>query len=132
MIRHAASAALLALLPALALADPSGVYRVDGTDGANQAAYQGTVTVERVGEKYSVVWSINGREIRGVALGGAFSEGAFMIGPAHRDDLMLAIGFSDGSAFGSATMFLQQDGSYEGFQVNSNGARSGQERWTPE
>ncbi|MEM7422597.1 MAG: hypothetical protein AAF334_02685 [Pseudomonadota bacterium] len=114
-----------------ALCAPVGTFEVDGVMPGTSQKYSGIVLVERAGEKYRVVWQVNGQERTGVALGGAVSQGTFMIGPAHPDDLMLAIGYSDGKTFGTATMFLQQGGVYEGFLVQSDGETAGQETWTP-
>ena len=129
MFRPIVSMLCAIAFPLAASADPTGLYRVSGV--APGAAYEGTVKVSRLDEKYEVIWSIGEKEIRGVALGGAFYQGSFMIGPAHPADLMLAIGFSDGATFGTITMFLQSDGSFEGFRVASESAKAGQERWDP-
>lgn len=133
MVLRIASAALFGLLflAQPALADPVGTYSVKGVRGGGTSGYSGTVEVKRIEEKYEIVWSVDGKQARGIALGGAFYQGAFMIGPAHPDDLMLAIGYTDGTIFGTATMFLQQNGSYEGYRLFSNGSKAGQEVWTP-
>lgn len=113
-----------------AKADPVGSYRVDGLSPGTGARYSGAVEVVRSGDRYAVTWQIDGVTRRGVALGGAFSGGAFVIGPAHSDDLMLAIGFSDQDGFGTLTMFLQPEGHYEGFLIHSASEQSGHEIWT--
>lgn len=114
---------------AAAAADPTGVYTVTGTKAGTGTPYQGTVTVSVVSESYRVVWDVPGMPATGVALGGAFSEGALVVGPAHPSDLMLAIGFTDPDGYGSATMFLQTDGAYEGYRVSSAQPVASQERW---
>lgn len=122
---------LAALMLGPAAADPTGTYRtmIPAADG--HPALDGRVTVRRRGESYRVVWFVNGRTITGVALGGAFNRGDLVIGPAHLDDLMLVIGFRDGDGYGSATMILQVDGSYEGFRVTGDSDTPVAERWTP-
>lgn len=120
---------VLALAAAPALADPTGTYAVTGTKAGTGAAYQGTVTVSVESETYRVVWDIPGAPAQGVALGGAFSEGALVVGPAHPSDLMLAIGLTDTAGTGTATMFLQTDGAYEGFRASSGDHLASQERW---
>ncbi len=126
------AATALALLAAAgpALADPVGKYSVKGVAPGTGEPYEGVVEVTVSGERYHVEWSLGDLKRTGFALGGAVSEGAFVIGPAHPDDLMLAIGFSDKSGFGTVTMFLQPDGHYEGFMVHSEDEIAGQEVWT--
>ena len=122
----------LALLSAVgsALADPVGKYSVKGVAPGSGEPYEGVVEVTKSGERYQVEWSIGDLKRTGFALGGAVSEGAFVIGPAHPDDLMLAIGYSDSAGFGTVTMFLQPDGHFEGFLVDSTEETAGQEVWT--
>ncbi|MEL7468527.1 MAG: hypothetical protein AAFN27_08730 [Pseudomonadota bacterium] len=114
----------------IAAADPVGTYSVEGVSAGTGDRYSGSVEVSRSGDRYIVEWNLDGAARSGVAMGGAFSQGSFVIGPAHQDDLMLAIGFSDQSGFGTATMFLQPTGSYEGFVVHSDATLAGQETWT--
>lgn len=123
--------ALIAIAPP-ALAEIEGIYLVEGNRPGSALAYTGRVTVALVGEKYTVTWEIDGAQRVGVGLGGAFSEGSFMVGPAHPDDLMITIGFSDGATTGAATMFLQDTGNYEGFYVESGSDFAGFEVWSPE
>lgn len=125
--------AALALLSAVgwAVADPVGKFSVKGVQPGSGEAYEGVVEVTKSGERYQVEWTLSGGKRSGFALGGAVSEGAFVIGPAHPDDLMLAIGYADNSGFGTVTMFLQPDGHYEGFLVDSGDETAGQEVWTP-
>ena len=131
MLKRLAIAGLfLAGLVSAAVADPVGSYRVDGIAAGSGERYQGTVQVTKSGDRYAVVWELDGQTRNGVALGGAFSGGSFVIGPAHQDDLMLAVGFSDAHGFGTLTMFLQPEGHYEGFLVHSGTEVAGQEIWT--
>ncbi|MEM7210414.1 MAG: hypothetical protein AAF479_00760 [Pseudomonadota bacterium] len=131
MLKQLAVAVFLLLLPSgWVWADPVGRYQVDGIAAGTGERYRGTVEVTKSGDRYGVAWDLDGIARRGVALGGAFSGGSFVIGPAHEDDLMLAIGFQDDNGFGTLTMFLQPDGHYEGFLLHSTGVVAGQEIWT--
>ncbi|MEM7191107.1 MAG: hypothetical protein AAF439_15960, partial [Pseudomonadota bacterium] len=87
--------------------------------------------VSLTGEVYRVVWIVDGREITGVALGGAFDQGNLTVGPAHPEDLMLSIGFVDGELRGTATMFLQTNETYEGYLAREGDLRTLREVWTP-
>lgn len=124
-------AAALIFCANVASADPSGAYRVAGLVTSTGQSYSGTVTVSLAGEIYRIIWLIDGREIRGTALGGAFDQGSLTVGPAHPEDLMLAIGFLDGELTGSATMFLQRSGTYEGYLALEGDTAARQETWTP-
>lgn len=123
--------ALAALMLGPAAADPTGTYRTAIPAANGHPALDGRVTVRRRGESYRVVWFLNGKTITDGALGGAFNRGNPVIGPAHPGDLMLVIGFHDGDGYGSATMILQVDSSYEGFRVTGDSETPVAERWTP-
>lgn len=120
----------MACIPFSAAADPSGAYSVQGTSADGQR-YSGTVSVTRVDEIYRVIWLRNGREIQGIAIGGAFSEGSLTVGPAHSSDLMLSIGFSDQGRIGNATLFLQRNDTFEGYVAREGDGKASQEVWTP-
>ena len=131
MLRFIAVTAIATLVAAAPVsADPVGKFSVKGIAPGTGDPYEGVVEVTKSGERYRVEWSLGKLRRTGFALGGAISEGSFVIGPAHPDDLMLAIGFSDNSGFGTVTMFLQPDGHYEGFLVHSGADLAGQEVWT--
>ena len=131
MFRYLSIGFLLVLLVANpATADPTGTYRVTLTNPGTGARSEGTVTVSRMAEAYRVIWRFGGRTETGVALGGAFNRGDLVFGPAHSDDMLLAIGFHHGSEYGNSTMIMQPDGTYSGYRVDSNG-QALQERWLP-
>jgi len=131
MIRYCCTGFLLALLAASpALADPTGTYRVTLTSPGTGIRDEGTVTVSRMAEAYRVVWKFGGRTETGIALGGAFNHGDLVFGPAHPDDMLLAIGYQSGSEYGNSTMIMQSDGSYSGYRVGNTG-RAMQESWRP-
>jgi hypothetical protein len=132
MFRYGMIAFLIAVVAtASAAADPTGRYKVTLTDPVTGARSEGTVTVSRSSETYRVVWNIDGKTASGVALGGAFSRGDLVFGPAHPDDMLLAIGYLNGTEYGNATMIMQPDGSYSGYRVTSSSGRAEQEHWQP-
>ncbi|MFW8645154.1 hypothetical protein ACOJBO_33815 [Rhizobium beringeri] len=92
------------LLPAIALADPTGSYKVAGTseDGSK---YQGTVKVLRNGETYIVDWMIGKNESIGTGLGAKFSGDRFEMGPASDEDTAISVGYVSKENFGIAMYF---------------------------
>jgi len=114
-----------------ACADPTGIYTATIDQPAGEPPLKGSVTVTRVDESYRVVWNLNGAAMTGIALGGAFNRGDLVIGPAHINDLMLVIGFRNSEEYGSATLIMQIDGSYQGYRVSSRSSKAVPERWVP-
>ena len=53
-----AAAALLASAAVAFAADPIGEYSVEGTNPGGNGKYSGTVTVEKTGETYRVIWVV--------------------------------------------------------------------------
>jgi len=132
VVRNAISGlALGLLLSSTAAGDPVGSYRVVIGGAGDGPKREGQVSVTRSEEAYRVVWSLGGETATGIALGGAFNRGDLVIGPAHVDDLMLVIGYLNGAEYGSATMILQVDGSYQGYRVSNRTGKAVPERWTP-
>ena len=71
-MRHlfAVSAAVLLWSAATAFAaDPVGSYSVEGTNPGSGSKYSGTVTVEKTGGTYSVVWVVGGDRYLGTGIG---------------------------------------------------------------
>jgi hypothetical protein len=64
-----AAAALILSISTVSAADPAGTYRVEGTNPGGGSGYTGTVTVERTGETYRVVWVVGGVRYTGTGLG---------------------------------------------------------------
>lgn len=114
-----------------ACADPTGTYDATIGQAKGSPPLEGRVTVTRIDESYRVLWKMDGATMTGVALGGAFNRGDLVVGPAHVDDLMLVIGYRNGDEFGSATLILQLDGSYQGYRVSSKSGKAVPERWVP-
>jgi hypothetical protein len=112
-------------------ADPTGTYTATIGQPGGSRLLTGSVTVTRVDESYRVVWDLDGAMTTGIALGGAFNRGDLVVGPAHADDVMLVVGYRDGEGYGSATLIMQIDGSYQGYRVSSESGKAVPERWVP-
>ena len=54
------AAALLWSTAAAFAADPVGSYSVEGTNPGSGSRYSGTVTVEKTGQTYRVIWVVAG------------------------------------------------------------------------
>ena len=50
-------------------ADPVGTYDVQGSNPGGGSSYRGTVTVEKTGETYRVVWVVGGTRYVGTGIG---------------------------------------------------------------
>ncbi len=107
-------AAALVFSITAAFADPVGRYFVEGTDPGNSSGtYTGTVTVEKTGETYSVVWLIGGTRFVGTGIG-------------NKD--FLAVSYRSGNNTGLA--LYGPDGSgWAGVWTYAGGTRMGAERW---
>ncbi|HEX2555490.1 MAG TPA: hypothetical protein VHL98_17470 [Microvirga sp.] len=112
--RPAAAAAFLlaAALPAAAL---EGQYRVQGTNPGGGGAYAGTVTVQRTGQTYQVVWQIQGARYVGTGIGGP--EG-------------LAVTYRSGNDTGVAIYIPAAQGGFDGVWTYAGGRQVGEERWS--
>ncbi|WP_407767738.1 hypothetical protein [Rhizobium sp.] len=119
------------LLPAIALADPTGSYKVAGTseDGSE---YRGTVKVLRNGETYIVDWMIGKNESIGTGLGAKFSGDRFEMGPASDEDTAISVGYVSKENFGIAMYFEQPDGSWQGVWTYGGSEKVSSEIWTRE
>jgi hypothetical protein len=59
LMRHLFAVCAAALLwSATAFADPVGRYAVEGTNPGGGSQYTGTVTVEKIGQTYRVIWVV--------------------------------------------------------------------------
>lgn len=126
------SALLLMALPTLASADPTGTYRVKGTNPDNNQPYVGTVQVHRNGETYQVTWNIAGTKFIGTGLGAKFVGNRFEMGPASEDDTAISVGYISGNSFGMAMYFEQPDGTWQGVWTYAGSNRAAPEDWHPE
>ncbi|MDK9695023.1 MAG: hypothetical protein OEL76_01370 [Siculibacillus sp.] len=108
-IRIAGAFLGLALLGSAALADPVGLYSVEGR-GPEGNAYRGTATIEATGETYRVVWYVGSSKYVGTAVGnGEFFAVAYRSGNAtgvavygkDGNDWLGAWTYSGGTAVGA-------------------------------
>jgi hypothetical protein len=107
------AAALLLSLTA-AFADPVGKYFVEGTDpGKPSSTYTGTVTVEKTGETYSVVWVIGGTKYVGTGIG-------------NKD--FIAVSYRSGNNTGLALYAPTSEG-WLGVWTYAGGTQMGTDRW---
>jgi hypothetical protein len=65
----AAGAAALLWSAAAFAADPVGSYTVEGANPGGSNKYRGTVTVEKTGETYRVIWVVGGTRYIGTGIG---------------------------------------------------------------
>lgn len=120
----------LTLMPAAALADPTGTYTVEGNNAAGNGAYQGTVEVVRTGQTYAVYWKIAGQEFVGTGIGAQLLEDSIKMGPATDNDRGLSIGYVSEQNFGIAMFFEQEDGTWQGVWTYGGGEAVAGETWT--
>jgi hypothetical protein len=106
----------LLLCVGTALADPVGRYDVDGTNPGSASRYSGTVTVERTGETYRVVWDVAGTRYVGTGIG---------------DDKFIAVSYRSGDSIGLALYGHEGNGVWKGIWTYANGRQVGSERWLP-
>jgi hypothetical protein len=123
-----AASLLVLATSAPAFADPTGVYKVQGKN-ADGGQYEGTVSVERTGETYAVVWKIGNDEFVGTGLGAKFVGDRFQMGPASPDDTAISVGYISGKSFGMAMYFQQPDGRWQGIWTYGGSDKASYEDW---
>lgn len=123
-----AASCLFLAASANAFADPAGVYQVQGRN-ADGGQYTGTVSVERNGETYTVVWNIAGTRFVGTGLGARFVGDRFQMGPASPEDTAISVGYVSGQSFGMAMYFQQPDGRWQGIWTYGGSDRASYEDW---
>ena len=101
-------------LAATALADPAGVYDIEGKEPGGGSAYKGIVTVERTGETYRVVWDVDGERYFGTGVG---------------NKEFIAISYRSRNASGLA-LYGAEGRNWKGIWAYSEGRDLGAERWT--
>jgi hypothetical protein len=109
-----ASMALL-LSAVAALAEPTGTYRVAGSNPTDGSKYSGTVTVQKTGDTYKVTWVISGSQYDGTGIG--FND-------------FLAVSYASGSDTGLALYGQQADGGWKGVWTYAGSRKLGVETWT--
>ncbi|MDE1996244.1 MAG: hypothetical protein KGI75_27335 [Rhizobiaceae bacterium] len=129
-IRTIIAACALIVLPNIALADPTGTFKVVGTNADDGSTYTGTVKVTRNGETYKVVWNIGGSQSVGTGLGSRFDNGSILTGPATDDDEGLSVGYVNKDSFGIASYYRQPDGSWAGVWTYGGSKNVVKETWT--
>jgi hypothetical protein len=107
-----AAALMLAAGPTLA---QEGQYRVQGSNPGGGGSYAGTVTVQKTGQTYQVVWQVEGTRFVGTGIGGP--DG-------------LAVTYRSGNDTGVAIYVPGQQGGYEGVWTYAGARQIGQERWS--
>ena len=114
IMRLAAFAAVFIVVSVPALADPVGRYTVEGKNPGGGSSYSGTVSVEKTGQTYRVVWDVGGSRFVGTGVG-------------NKD--FLAVSYRSGSSTGLA-LYGQENGSWVGIWAYADGQDLGAERWT--
>lgn len=122
---------LLILSSGSALAGPEGKYTVNGTNPGNGSGYEGTVTVERNDQTYSVLWDVGGTKYLGTGIGAANVKGTPTMGPASGQDDTIAISYISGGSFGLAFYVEQDNGQWNGIWTYGGSSQIGTEVWTP-
>lgn len=120
-----------ALFTLPALAGPEGRYTVEGTDPGSGGTYRGTVTVERTGATYAVLWNVGGTEYLGTGLGAANVNGTPTMGPASDQDTAIAISYVAQGSFGLTFYVEQPNGQWQGIWTYGGSKSIGTEVWTP-
>lgn len=115
-MRHLSiTAAALALSTTIAVAaDPVGSYHVQGTNPGSGSPYSGTVTVERSGDTYRVVWVVGNTRFIGTGIG-------------NKD--FIAVSYTSGNQTGLA-LYGEDGGNWRGVWTFANGRNLGSEVWT--
>ena len=106
------AAALLWSAAALA-ADPVGAYNVEGGNPGGSGKYHGTVTVEKTGQTYRVVWVVGGTRYVGTGIG---------------NKEFLAVSYRSGNNTGLA-LYGADGGNWSGIWTYAGGREVGPEVW---
>jgi hypothetical protein len=114
MRRLLTAAAVLALgTTAVFAADPVGTYVLEGANPGGGSKYTGTVTVERTGETYRVIWVVAGTRYVGTGIG-------------NKD--FIAVSYRSGGETGLA-LYGEDGGNWAGVWTVANGRTLGAEVW---
>jgi hypothetical protein len=113
--RSLIGAAVFIVLTAIsALADPVGTYELSGANPGNGSEYSGTVTVQRNGDTFLVIWTFAGSRQVGIGIG--------------RDDL-ITVSYRSGNSIGIAVYRPDGDGG-KGIWAPAGSQNLGTEVWT--
>jgi hypothetical protein len=111
-----AALALMMSAATVFAADPAGSYLVEGANPGGGTYYTGTVTVEKTGQTYRVVWVVGGARYVGTAIGNA----EFM-----------AVSYKSGNDTGLA-LYGSDGGNWKGLWTFAGGREVGAEVWKRE
>jgi hypothetical protein len=107
------SAAALVCSAAAFAADPVGNYAVEGSNAGGGGSYTGTVTVQKTGDTYRVVWDVGGTRYIGTGIG---------------DRSFLAVSYKSGNNTGLA-LYGADGGNWKGIWTYAGGRQVGPEVW---
>jgi hypothetical protein len=111
------SAAALLLSAATAFAaEPVGHYSIAGTNPSGGGKYSGTVSVEKTGQTYSVIWIVGSTRYVGTGIG---------------DKNFLAVSYKSGTETGLA-LYGSDGGNWAGVWTYAGGSQMGTEVWKRE
>ncbi len=114
MLRVVVVAVATALWSAAACAaEPVGSYAVEGSNPGGGGSYRGSVTVERTGETYRVVWVVGGTRYVGTGIG---------------NKEFIAVSYRSGNDTGLA-MYGADGGNWKGIWTYAGGRQIGEETW---
>ena len=113
-MRLAAALAFATFLISPAFADPTGSYTAKGTGPGGKPVYAGTVQVDKTGDTYHVVWTIDGTEYIGTGLG---------------NDDFIAVSYRSGSDTGLA-LYGKDGTGWKGIWTYAGASTIGMEIWT--
>jgi hypothetical protein len=102
------------LVASAALASPVGTYDVSGTNPGGKTTYSGSVSVEKTGATYRVVWVVAGQRFVGTGIG---------------DKNFLAVSYRSGDQTGLALYAEEGEGTWTGVWTYAGGSQIGTERW---
>ena len=106
------AAALLWTTVAFA-ADPIGSYDVEGANPGGGGKYRGTVTVEKTGDTYRVVWIVGNTRYIGTGIG---------------NDKFISVSYRAGDQTGLA-LYGEDGDDWVGVWTYAGGTKVGAERW---
>jgi hypothetical protein len=107
------AAVLLWSATAAFAADPTGRYTVTGSNPGGGSEYSGTVSVEKTGQTYRVIWVVGGTRYIGTGIG-------------NHD--FIAVSYKSGSDTGLA-LYGSDGGNWSGVWAYSGAKRMGTEVW---
>jgi len=110
------SAAALVWSAAAFATDPVGHYEVEGSNPGGGGSYTGTVTVQKTGDTYRVVWDVGGTRYIGTGIG---------------DRTFLAVSYKSGNNTGLA-LYSAEGEDWKGIWTYAGGRQIGPEAWKRE